>query len=171
MAAKVSAVKEFGIMSYEDLPMDEKFQRILSLVPQQKPFRFIDRLIELDDQRIVGQYQFREEEWFYRGHFPGNPVTPGVILVECMAQVGLVAFGMHLKLKANQDPTQYLTMFQESQVEFLKTVMPGDTVTVKAEQVYWRRGKLKAKIDLYLPGEVLAASGTMAGMGVSRTHG
>ncbi|MDQ3230519.1 MAG: hypothetical protein M3Q07_01770, partial [Pseudobdellovibrionaceae bacterium] len=74
---------------YQDLPLDEKFSRILALVPQQKPFRFVDRIIEVDEQRIVGQYQFREDEWFYRGHFPGNPVTPGVILVECMAQIGL----------------------------------------------------------------------------------
>ncbi len=155
-------------MTYQELPADDKFQRILSLVPQQHPFRFVDRLIEVDDQRIVGQYQFRQDEWFYRGHFPGNPVTPGVVLVECMAQIGLVAFGIHLNLATGKDPSELLTLFQESTVEFLKTVKPGDTVTVKAEQVFWRRGKLKAKIDLYLPGEVLAASGTMAGMGVSR---
>jgi 3-hydroxyacyl-[acyl-carrier-protein] dehydratase len=156
--------------SYQDLPLEEKFSRILSLVPQQKPFRFVDRIIEVDEQRIVGQYTFREDEWFYRGHFPGNPVTPGVVLVECMAQIGLVAFAMHLKLSAGLDPSEYVTLFQETQVEFLKTVLPGDTVTVKAEQIYWRRGKLKAKIDLYLPGEVLAASGTMAGMGVKSNN-
>ena len=154
-------------MTYQELQADDKFERILSLVPQQKPFRFIDRLIEVDDQRIVGQYRFREDEWFYQGHFPGNPVTPGVVLVECMAQIGLVAFAIHLNLQAGNDPSRLMTLFQESQVEFLKTVKPGDTVTVKAEQVYWRRGKFKAKIDLYLPGEVLAASGVMAGMGVT----
>lgn len=158
-------------MSYLELPLEQKFERILALVPQKAPFRFVDHLVEVDEQRIVGQYQFKQDEWFYRGHFPGNPVTPGVILVECMAQIGLVAFAMHLKLAAGLDPSEYVTLFQETQVEFLKTVVPGDTVTVKAEQVYWRRGKLKAKIDLYLPGEILAASGTMAGMGVKSSNG
>ncbi|MCX6129716.1 MAG: MaoC/PaaZ C-terminal domain-containing protein, partial [Proteobacteria bacterium] len=113
---------------------------------------------------------FRQDEWFYRGHFPGNPVTPGVVLVETMAQIGLVSFAIHLKLQEASNPSDYMTMFQETQVEFLKPVLPGDIVTVKAEKIFWRRGKLKSKIDLYLPGEILAASGTMAGMGVKNRN-
>lgn len=153
-------------MDYSHMPMAEKIQHILAHVPQQSPFRFIDRLIELDDQRIVGQYQFRKDEWFYRGHFPGNPVTPGVILVECMAQIGLVAFAIHHQLKSDLNPKEFVTLFQESEAEFLRQVLPGETVTVKAELIYWRRGKFKAKINLYSSDDQLAASGTMAGMGV-----
>ena len=47
-------------------------------------------------KKLVGAYRFREDEFFYRGHFPGRPITPGVILIETMAQIGVVAFGMYL---------------------------------------------------------------------------
>jgi 3-hydroxyacyl-[acyl-carrier-protein] dehydratase len=48
-------------------------QEVLSLVPQQPPFRFIDEIISLDDEQIIGAYRFREDEYFYRGHFPAIP--------------------------------------------------------------------------------------------------
>ena len=64
---------------------------VLAALPQQEPFRFLDEIVELDEEHIVARYTFREEADFYRGHFPGNPLTPGVILVETMAQA-LIAF-------------------------------------------------------------------------------
>ena len=71
-------------------------KQVLDLIPQQDPFRFIDEILELDDDHIVGVYRFRPDADFYRGHFPGNPVTPGVILIESLAQVGIVALGIYL---------------------------------------------------------------------------
>ncbi len=62
-------------------------REILALVPQQEPFRFIDEIVSIDEEKIVGAYRFREDAFFYRGHFPGNPITPGVILIETMAQI------------------------------------------------------------------------------------
>ena len=59
---------------------------VLAALPQKEPFRFLDEIVELDDEHIVARYTFREEADFYRGHFPGNPITPGVILIETMAQ-------------------------------------------------------------------------------------
>jgi 3-hydroxyacyl-[acyl-carrier-protein] dehydratase len=70
----------------------------LKAVPQQDPFRFIDEILELDEEHIVGAYRFRPDEYFYRGHFPDWPVTPGVILIETMAQTGVVAFGIYLAM-------------------------------------------------------------------------
>ena len=71
-------------------------KEILALVPQREPFRFIDEIISLDEEQIIGAYRFREDEFFYRGHFPGHPITPGVILIETMAQIGATAFGIYL---------------------------------------------------------------------------
>jgi 3-hydroxyacyl-[acyl-carrier-protein] dehydratase len=69
---------------------------VLELVPQRHPFRFIDELVSIDRDTAVGRYRFREDEYFYAGHFPGNPVTPGVILIETMCQIALVAHGVYL---------------------------------------------------------------------------
>ena len=70
--------------------------RVLDFLPQQDPFRFLDKIIELDEERIVSRYTFKKDEYFYQGHFPGDPVTPGVILTEAMAQTGVVALGLYL---------------------------------------------------------------------------
>ena len=61
--------------------------RVLDLLPQQEPFRFVDEILEMDDDHIVARYTFRPDADFYRGHFPGNPITPGVLLIEAMAQL------------------------------------------------------------------------------------
>ena len=71
-------------------------KEIVSLVPQQAPFRFIDEIISLDEENISGAYRFKEDEFFYKGHFPERPITPGVILIETMAQIGATAFGIYL---------------------------------------------------------------------------
>ena len=145
---------------------------VLALIPQQKPFRFIDTLIELDENRAVGEYTFRHEETFYAGHFPGNPVTPGVILLETMCQTGLVALGIYLLgLEVPRaEVAKTVTLFTDSNVEFSKMVVPGDTVRVQADKVYWRRRKLKSKVTLALPDGTVVARGTVSGMGVSREH-
>ena len=71
-------------------------EEVLAMVPQQEPFRFIDEIVELSEDHIVARYTFREDADFYRGHFPGNPITPGVILTETAAQAAVVAFGIAL---------------------------------------------------------------------------
>lgn len=143
-------------------------ERVLSLVPQQAPFRFIDRILEVDGERIVGQYTFKQDEFFYRGHFPGRPVTPGVILIETMAQTAVVSLGIYLMLReGHEDPGKFLTVFTEVNAEFLKEVKPGDQVIIKAERLFWRRRKLKAKAEIYLPNGELAVTATLSGLGVA----
>lgn len=152
-------------ITFKDACSDMERQGILDLLPQKPPFRFIDRIIELSENHIVAQYRFKEDEYFYKGHFPGDPVTPGVILVEAMAQAGLVALGIYLLAKERPEVTMR-TMFTDCAVDFAQAVYPGNLVTISAERIFWRRNKLKSKVELKLEDGVVAAHGLVSGLGV-----
>jgi len=89
--------------------------QVLDLLPQQEPFRFVDEILEIGDDHIVARYTFRPEADFYRGHFPGNPITPGVLLIEAMAQTGVVALGIHLVARERgvEEVRRVLTVFTD----------------------------------------------------------
>ncbi len=154
-------------MTYPELKPDE----ILSYLPQQRPFRFVDEIVEVDDQHIVGTYTFRPDEFFYEGHFPGNPVTPGVILVEAMGQVGVVAFAIYLFSKevGTDSLDQWITLFTDAEVEFFASVYPNDKVFITGEKIFFRRMKLRAKIEMRNPEGKLLATVTAAGQGVKKS--
>ena len=142
-------------------------EQVLDLIPQQDPFRFIDDIIELDEDHIVGVYRFRPEADFYRGHFPGNPVTPGVILIESLAQVGIVALGIYLLAQESEaDTSKVMTLFTDTDVEFSGIVKPGDRVTITAEKVFFRRRKLRSKAEMKLDDGTIVCSGTVSGIGI-----
>jgi 3-hydroxyacyl-[acyl-carrier-protein] dehydratase len=143
-------------------------ETVLSLIPQQAPFRFVDEITELNEDSIVGNYTFKEDEFFYKGHFPGNPVTPGVILTESMAQVGVVALGIYLlALKHGPESTsEWITFFTDCAMEFSEPVYPGDKVTIEAKLVFWRRMKIRCEVTMTKENGKLAARGTLSGMGV-----
>lgn len=145
-------------------------EEVLDILPQKPPFRFLDHLVELEETRAVGEYTFRADEVFYAGHFPGNPVTPGVILLETMCQTGLVALGIHLLglELPREEVERTITLFTDSEVEFQRVVRPGETVRVTAERIFWRRGKLRSNVTLTLADETPVARGVVAGMGVRR---
>ena len=143
---------------------------VLALVPQQEPFRFIDEILELDSEHIVARYVFRKEADFYRGHFPGRPITPGVILVETMAQAGVVAFGIYLyalEFSANE-VEKMLTFFTDASVDFSGEVLPGERVTTTARAKFFRRKKLRVDVEMRLDNGTVVCSGELSGMGVPR---
>jgi len=142
--------------------------RVLELLPQQEPFRFVDEILELGDEHIVARHTFRPEAFFYRGHFPGNPITPGVILIESMAQTGVVALGIYLvaREKGAEEVKNVLTVFTDVTAEFSGVVRPGDRVTIRARKVFFRRMKLRAEVEMRKDDGSLVATATVAGMGI-----
>ena len=141
---------------------------ILTYIPQQKPFRFIDQIIYINEQEICGSYTFKKDEFFYTGHFPNKAITPGVILLECMSQIGVVAFGIYLlSISLPVDEIKnWLTMFTDAQVEFFRSVYPGDSVTVTAKKIFWRKMKLRTQIEMYDQHQNVLATAIASGIGV-----
>ena len=142
--------------------------QVLELLPQREPFRFVDEILEMGDDHIVARYTFRPEADFYRGHFPGNPITPGVLLIEAMAQTGVVALGIYLVARERgvEEVRRVLTVFTDVTAEFTGVVRPGDTVTIRARKVFFRRMKLRAEVEMRKADGSLVATGTVAGMGI-----
>ena len=142
--------------------------RLLELVPQQEPFRFIDEIVEVDTDHIVSRYTFRPDADFYRGHFPGNPITPGVLLIEAMAQTGVVALGIYIVAaeKGLDEVDRYLTMFADVSAEFSGVVRPGEPLTITGKKVYFRRMKLRSDVEMRKDDGSLVATASLGGMGV-----
>ena len=143
-------------------------EQVLQRVPQQDPFRFIDEIHELDQDHIVASYRFRPDAHFYRGHFPSNPITPGVILIETMAQAGVVALGLYLA-SCEMSPAELeklITVFTDASVEFAGQVAPGDRVITTGRKQYFRRRKLRAEVEMQLEDGSVVCSGVLSGMGV-----
>ena len=141
---------------------------ILAAVPHAPPFRFIDEILELDDEHILAAYRSREDADFYRGHFPANPITPGVLLVEAMAQAGVVALAIYLFAKQSSldEARRLVSVFTDATVEFSGIVKPGERVLIRGRKVFFRRGKLRAETAMHREDGTLVCSGTLAGMGI-----
>ena len=141
---------------------------ILTKMPQQFPFRFIDNIVELSSEHSIGEYTFKGDEYFYQGHFPSNPVTPGVILIETMAQIGLVIIGLYqilLQEKTLDGAPNFF--FSECEVEFYRPVIPPTKVVVESKKVFYRRNKLKADIVMKNENNDTVASGMLSGFAVA----
>lgn len=149
-----------------------KYEEVIQKLPYNEPFLFVDELIHLDENGAKGCYTFKNDADFYKGHFKDNPVTPGVILTECCAQIGLVTLGIYLismnTMSLEQDVQIALS---SSEMEFYKPVFPNERVMVISEKVYFRFQKLKCKIKMYNDTGELVCKGTIAGMLKSNQNG
>jgi 3-hydroxyacyl-[acyl-carrier-protein] dehydratase len=141
-------------------------EEIISRLPYSKPFMFVDELLHIDENGVEGTYTFDKTLDFYKGHFKDNPVTPGVILTEVMAQIGLVCLGIYLLNDTfNKNTSIALT---STEIDFLKPVFPNEKVTVISEKMYFRFGKLKCKVKMINQKAEEVCSGTTAGIIINR---
>ncbi len=138
---------------------------IIEALPYRKPFHFVDELESISEEGASGFYTLKTDEYFYQGHFPGNPVTPGVIITEIMAQIGLVCLGIFLEQSKSNNSNNFVPLFSSAQVDFLRPVYPGEKLRVQSKKIYYRFGKLKCEIKCmnFITGEVVS-SGEFSGM-------
>ena len=145
-------------------------KQVLELIPQQPPFRFIDDILDADAKNITATYQFRKDEFFYKGHFPSNPITPGVILIETMAQTGVVAMGIFQLLQQGisvMELKETTTLFSlADDIEFTGMVLPGEKVIISGELIYLRKGNIKSKTHIARENGEIVCSGILSGAGV-----
>ncbi len=138
------------------------YQYILSKLPYTKPFLFVDEILHINENGVKGTFTFDKDLDFYKGHFKDNPITPGVILTEVMAQIGLVCLGIFLLDDTfNKNSVIALT---STEIEFLKPVYPSEKVIVISEKIYFRFGKLKCKVRMQNEKGDEICSGTIAGI-------
>lgn len=139
------------------LPPVMDIKQISNILPHRYPFQLVDKIFHLDDNSVAGVKNVTMNEPFFQGHFPGNPVMPGVLQIEAMAQTGGI-----LVLSTVPDPENYWTYFLGIEnARFRKMVLPGDTLIFKCELLApIKRGIAKMQGRAYVGG-TLVCEGVM----------
>lgn len=133
-----------------DLPLDVR--AIRRIIPHRYPILLVDRIVELDPgKRAVGLKNVTTNEWFFEGHFPDNPIMPGVLIIEALAQTGAVA-----ALSADEFAGKLGLFAGIDGVRFRRQVVPGDQLRLEVEMGRQRRGIGRAAATATVDGETAA---------------
>lgn len=147
-----------------------KSEEIIAYLPYQPPFLFVDEIESVSEDAVQGRYTFKVSEYFYQGHFKNNPVTPGVILTECMAQIGLVCLGIYLFKDQDLSKDNFQVALTSHQIDFYLPVFPKEQITVISEKEYFRFNKLKCRVKMLNAKNDLVCRGVISGMIKAEKH-
>jgi len=138
-------------------------EAILKLMPYMTPFLFVEELVQVTEEGAEGTFTFHKSADYYKGHFKNNPITPGVLLTECCAQIGVVSLGIFLLGSEDNDKAFQIGM-SSTQMEFYKPVHPDTKVRVCSKKQYFRFNKLKCDVQMFTMQGDLICKGVIAGM-------
>lgn len=147
------------------LPAIKDTEEIKNMLPHRYPFLLVDKIIELSNNHVVGVKNVSFNEGFFQGHFPGNPIFPGVLQMEALAQAGGI-----LALSMVEDPHNWDTYFLKmDNVKFKNKVVPGDTILLKMELLTpIRRGIVQMQGTAYV-GNKIVSEGELTAQIINRT--
>jgi UDP-3-O-[3-hydroxymyristoyl] N-acetylglucosamine deacetylase/3-hydroxyacyl-[acyl-carrier-protein] dehydratase len=163
LAKKIKALiksKKGSVKKYDlNAPSLYDVNQVASMLPHRYPFLLVDKIIELGESHVVGVKNVTMNEWFFQGHFPNNPVMPGVLMIEAMAQTGGI-----LVLSTVPDPENYWTYFMKiTEARFKQKVMPGDTLVFHLSLISpIRRGICHMKGEAIVGNKVVMEAEMMA---------
>jgi 3-hydroxyacyl-[acyl-carrier-protein] dehydratase len=149
--------------------LKNKYQEILDQLPYKSSYLFVDNISFLNEVEVIGDYTLKKDAFFYEDHFAGNPVTPGNIITEIMAQIGLLVLGIYLVKRASDEfnvtgDRELFPLLTSMDVSFCKMVLPGEKVTVISKKQYFRFGKLKCYVEMHDASKEIIAKGMFSGL-------
>jgi len=147
-----------------DLPL--KYEDIIRILPHRYPFLLVDKIVEMElGKRVVGIKNVTANEPFFQGHFPGNPIMPGVLIIEAMAQVGGVLARLSVPNVMEREEMGEIFFVSMDKVKFRKRVVPGDQIRFEDEALRTGGRVWKMAGKAFVDGDLVAEANLVAVIG------
>lgn len=139
---------------------------IMKHLPHRYPFLLVDRILEISESRVVGLKNVTINEPFFQGHFPGEPIMPGVLIIEALAQTGgILAFTLVSDFRGR--PIYFMGM---DKVRFRKPVRPGDQLILKLKILKRRGPTFKMSAEAFVEEQLVAEAELLATIGAAKSE-